>query len=174
MGDTSADSLRAELALLAAGFVLSGSGPDVDRAIRVACDLLVRDLDTPATVAVAALPFGTLQRDAEPVIRDMLDEQGFTAPRPGAREAEEFATVLRAVGAGGVQIGHFFSVFLDALPAQEQQDELQRRLVILFKDWVEETTPEGTSAIASAVRRVAARGAAANTRRARAGVTGDS
>jgi hypothetical protein len=83
--DASADSLRAELALLAARFGLSGVGPDVNRAIRVACDLLARELDTPATVGVAALAYGTPLRHAGPVIRDMLREQGF--PRPGLRPA---------------------------------------------------------------------------------------
>jgi hypothetical protein len=103
--DASVDSLRAELALLAARFVLSGVGPDVNRAIRVACDLLARDLDAPATVGVAALAYGTPLRDAGFVIRDMLREQGFPAAGPDAGEAEEFITVLRAVAAGGMETG---------------------------------------------------------------------
>jgi hypothetical protein len=39
----------------------------------------------------------------------MLREQGFPAAGPDAREAEEFTTVLRAVAAGGVQTGEFFT-----------------------------------------------------------------
>jgi hypothetical protein len=155
VADVSADSLRAELALLAARFVLPGLGPDVDRAIRVACDLLARDLDTPATVGVAALAYGTALRDAGPVIRGMLREQGFPAPGPEASEAEVFTTVLRAVAAGGMQTGEFFTFFMQVVPAWEQQDELQRSLVVLLNDWIEETTPEGRSATAAAVRTAA-------------------
>jgi hypothetical protein len=60
------EALHAELALLAARFVLPGLGPDVDQAIRLACELLLRELDTPATVDVAALRYGTPLRDAAP------------------------------------------------------------------------------------------------------------
>jgi hypothetical protein len=153
--DASADSLRAELALLAARFGLSGVGPDVNRAIRVACDLLARDLDTPATVGVAALAYGTPLRDAGSAIRDMLREQGFPAAGPEACEAEEFITVLRAVAAGGMETGEFYAFFMRVVPAWQQQDDLQRSLVILLNDWLEATTPEGRSALAAAVRRVA-------------------
>jgi hypothetical protein len=155
VGDASVDCLRAELALLAAGFVLPGLGPDVNRAIMAACELLAEDLDTPATVAVAALAYGTPLRDAGPVMRDMLHEQGFPAAEPGAGEAEEFTTVLRAVAAGGMQAGEFFTFFMGVVPAWGQQDELQRRLVVLLDDWVRETTPEGRSARAAHLRRVA-------------------
>jgi hypothetical protein len=61
--------------LLAAKFVLPGLGPRVDKAIEVACDLLTLGLDTRATVDVAGLGYGTPLRDAESLIRDMLDEQ---------------------------------------------------------------------------------------------------
>jgi hypothetical protein len=90
--DVSVDSLRGDLALLAARFTPPGTGPDVDWAIAVACELLVRDLDTPATVAVAALRYGTPLRDAGPDIREMLREQGF--PVPGSGESEQFTTSL--------------------------------------------------------------------------------
>ncbi len=95
MDDASVDSLRGELALLAARFMRPGvSSPDVNRAITVACVLLARDLDTPATVAVAALRYGTPLRDAESAIREMLRDQGFQAPGPGGSEAEQFTTDL--------------------------------------------------------------------------------
>jgi hypothetical protein len=155
VGDASADSLRAELAVLAARFVLSGRGPDVNRAITVACELLARDLDTPGTVAVAALAYGTPLRDARPFVFDMLREQGFPAPGPDASEAEELTTVLRAVAAGGLQTGELFTFFTRRVPARAEQDELQRRLVVLLNDWAGETTPAGQSAAAAAVRRAA-------------------
>jgi hypothetical protein len=161
VNDASADSLRGELAVLAARFVLPGLGPDVNRAITVACELLARDLDTAGTVAVAALAYGTPLRDAGPVVFDMLREQGFPAPGPGASEAEELITVLRAVAAGGLQVGEFFTFFISRVPAWEQQDELQRRLVVLLNDWGEETTPAGQLAAAAAVRRAAREAVAA-------------
>jgi hypothetical protein len=153
--DVSVDSLRAELSLLAARLVLPGLGPDVNQAIRVACDLLVRDLDTPATVAAAALASGTPLREAGPVLRDMLREQGFPAPGPDASEAEEFTTVLRAVAVGGMQTAEFYSFFMRMVPAWEQQDELQRRLVVLLDEWEGETMPDGRSATAAVLRQVA-------------------
>jgi hypothetical protein len=75
--------LRAELALLAARFVLPGPGPDVGQAITLACELLACGLDTPAAAGVAAMRYGTPLRDAGPLLREMLDEQGFPAPGPG-------------------------------------------------------------------------------------------
>jgi hypothetical protein len=155
VGEASSDFLRAELAVLAARFVLSGLGPDVNRAITVACELLAQDLDTPATVAVAALAYGTAMRDGGPLIFDMLREQGFPAAAPDASEAEELTTVLRAVAAGGLETSELYAFFMRRVPAREQQDELQRRLVVLLNDWVEAATPAGQSVAAAAVRRAA-------------------
>jgi hypothetical protein len=85
----------------------------------------------------------------------MLREQGFPAAGPDAGEAGEFITVLRAVAAGGMETGEFCTFFMRVVPAWQQQDELQRSLVVLLDDWLEATTPEGRSARAAAVRRVA-------------------
>jgi hypothetical protein len=153
--DAFVDSLHAELALLAARFVLPGLGPDVDQAIRVACDLLAQNLDTPATVDVAALSYGTPLRDAGPAIREMLREQDFPAAGTDAGDAAQFTTVLRAVAAGGMQAGEFFTIFIGLVPAWEEQDELQRRLMVLLNNWADETTPEGRAAAAAALRTVA-------------------
>lgn len=94
------DAVRTELALVAARFVLPGLGADVDQAIGVACDLLEVGLDTPATVAVAGLSYGTSLRDAGPVIREMLDEQGFPpdqSPEPLWARGD-VATLREAMG----------------------------------------------------------------------------
>ncbi len=65
MRDVSSMPLRAQMALPAARFVLPGPRrPDVDQAIRLACDLLADGLGTPATLEVACLSFGTALRDA--------------------------------------------------------------------------------------------------------------
>jgi hypothetical protein len=93
--------LHSELVLLAARFALAGLGPDVDQAITLACELLTCELDTPATVDVAALSYGTPLRDTGTLIRQMLQEQGFPAPQPDASEAGEFWSVLRVLGRWG-------------------------------------------------------------------------
>jgi hypothetical protein len=149
------EALHAELALLAARFVLPGRGPDVDQAIRLACDLLVRELDTPATVDVAALRYGTPLRDAAPLLRQMLQEQGFSAPGPDTSRAGEFRAVLRALATGSLPADEFYLILIDRLPAWDKQDELDRRLTALLDDWELQTTPEGRSAAAEALRVVA-------------------
>jgi hypothetical protein len=156
MADASQGSLPAGLVVLAVRFVLPGfGGLDVNQAITLACDLLVRDLDTPATAAVAGLPWGASLSESGPVIRDMLREQGFPVPGPGGSPAEEFAFVLRAVAAGGLPVSDLYVYFMRRVPAREQQDELQRRLVVLLNDWDGETTPGGMAAAAAAVREFA-------------------
>ena len=82
-------------------------------------------------------------------------EQGFPAAEPGASDAGEFTTLLRAVAASGLQVGEFFSVFMKRVPAREHQDDLQRSLVVLLDDWADQATPEGRAAAAAALRTVA-------------------
>jgi hypothetical protein len=149
------EALHAGLALLAARFVLPGLGPDVDQAIRLACDLLARELDTPATADIAALRYGTPLRDAAPLLRQMLQEQGFPAPGPDASQAAEFRAVLRALAAGSLAVGEFHAILIDHVPAWDKQDQLDRRLMALVNDWELQTTPEGRSAAAEALRAVA-------------------
>lgn len=91
----------------------------------------------------------------------MLREQGFPVPGPDAGEAEELITALRAVAAGGLRVSEFYAFFMSRVPAWDQQDDLQRRLVVLLDDWEGETTPAGQSAAAAAVRRAAREAVAA-------------
>ena len=63
--------------------------------------------------------------------------------------------VLRALAAGGLQVGEFYVILIDHLPAWDKQDELDRRLGVLLDDWEQQTTPEGRSAAAEALRAVA-------------------
>jgi hypothetical protein len=44
---------------------------------------------------------------------------------------------------------------ISRLPAWDKQDELDRRLMALLDDWERQTTPEGRSAAADALRAVA-------------------
>jgi hypothetical protein len=60
--------------------------------------------------------------------------------------------VLRAVAAGGLPVNEFYSYFMCRVPAGEQQEELQRRLVLLLNDWDQETTPAGMATAAAVVR----------------------
>jgi hypothetical protein len=147
--------LHAELALLAALFVLPGRGPDVDQAIKLACELLACELDTPATAGVAAMRYGTALRDAGPLLREMLDEQGFPAPAPGDGQDREFRAVLRALAMGSLAVGEFCLIMFDHLPAWDEQDELDRRLMALLDDWEQQATPEARSAAAEALRAAA-------------------
>jgi hypothetical protein len=150
-----AQVLRAELALLAARFVAPGLGPDVDQAIKLACELLACGLDTPATADVAAMGYGTPLRDAGPLLREMLDEQGFPAPGPSEGEDREFRVVLRALAMGSLAVGEFCLILLDHLPARDEQDELDRRLMALLDDWEQQAAPEARSAAAEALRAAA-------------------
>jgi hypothetical protein len=111
--------LHAELALLAARFVLPGRGPDVDQAITLACELLACGLDTPAA-AGAAMTYDTALRDAGPLFRELLEEQGFPAPGPGEGQDREFLAVLCALAMGGLAVGEFCLIFLDHLPARDE------------------------------------------------------
>jgi DNA-binding transcriptional LysR family regulator len=85
----------------------------------------------------------------------MLSEQGVPAAGSNASDAEQFATVLRAVGAGGLGIGEFYGFLMSRVPAWDRQDELQRCLLVLLDSWESETTPDGRAAVAAAVRRAA-------------------
>lgn len=82
-------------------------------------------------------------------------------PGSGASPAEEFASALRAVAAGGMPVSEFYVYFMRRIPARDQQDELQRRLMALPNDWDVETTPEGMAAAAAAAVREFAPGYAA-------------
>jgi hypothetical protein len=148
-------ALRARLHLLAARFVLPGRGPDVDGAIGLACDLIVHGMDTPATVEVAALSYGSPLRDAEPMMRDMLSDHGIPAAGPGASESERFQIVLRAFRKGGLGVGEFSAAFYAAVPVWDDQNQAERSLVLLLDDWEHEATAVGRAEITAAMRRQA-------------------
>jgi hypothetical protein len=130
--DPEAD-LRAQLHRLAVQFVLPCL-PDVDQAIRLACELIVHDLQTPATISVAALSYGTTLRDSESLIRDMLSEQGVWLPEDEATEPERFNFVLRAFASGGIGVADMITALFHALPSWEDQTEVQRALLRLITE----------------------------------------
>jgi hypothetical protein len=154
---------QAELALIAARLALPGPcRPDVDRAIDLACRLLAGNLETPATVEVACLRYGTPLRDAEPVLRQMLREHGVPVTEPGASDAESFRAALQAFGAGAIGLGEFSAVFYQMLPSWNEQDAIQRSLNLLLHELDQATTSEDQGEIVQRIRETALRASQGN------------
>jgi hypothetical protein len=152
--------LRAQLYAVAARFVLFPHRSDVDSAIRLACELLVRDFDTPATVSVASLPYGTTVRDSGPLVGDMLREQQVPLPIEDADETQRFDFLLKAFAARGISAGEMVMALLRIAPPWDKQTDTQRALIQLADQLDQQTTPAGKSQIIDAMRAVAADGAA--------------
>jgi hypothetical protein len=72
-----------------------------------------------------------------------------------SRAAAQFTAVLGAVASGTMPMNEFYGYFMSRVPAWDQQDDLQRRLVLLLDHWDGETTPAGQSMAAGAVREAA-------------------
>jgi hypothetical protein len=147
--------LRAQLEPLAVSFGLPYRHPYTDDAIALACELLARDLDTPATVEVAALSYGTPLRDSEALIRTMLSEYDVPVLRPDATESERFDFIVRAFGNDGVGVNEFLPALYRRVPDWSEQAEAQRALVRLATDPEHQTTPDGKAQIIAAMREVA-------------------
>jgi hypothetical protein len=131
---------EAELALLAARLSLPGTPPpDVDRAINLACRLLAGNLETPATIEVACLRYGTPLRDAEPILRQMLIEHGMAVSEPEA-DADQLRAALRAFGANAIGVGEFSAIFYRLLPSWNEQDATQRAMSLLLNELDQATT----------------------------------
>lgn len=144
---------NAELALLAARFSLPGPClPDVDRAIDLACRLLGGNLETPATIEVACLSYGTPLRDAESALRQMLIEHGIAVSGPETGDVGQFRAALRAFGANAIDIGEFSAVFYRLVPAWNEQDATQRALNLLLNELDQATTREGQDEIIQRLR----------------------
>jgi hypothetical protein len=121
----------------------------------VACDLLTIGLVTAATIDVAGLGCSIPLREAEPLIREMLDEHDVPVPGPDAGQAVKFQVVLRAFGTAALDVGEFAAVLHATVPAWDHQSETEQVLVGLLDDWERESTAVGQAEIAAAVRRVA-------------------
>lgn len=141
---------------LAKPFLFQGSLPDVDEAIRLACDLLVEGMDSPATTSVAALPFGTTVRDCEPLIREMLLEHGLQTPDEDSSDDERFGVMLQWFAAGHLTFGDIWGSFLRWLPAWEEQTAFQRALVRLSNELDWQTIPAARDETIGIMRTVAA------------------
>lgn len=138
--------------LLVVARLLQGQGAWVGEAVRTACGLLVAGRDTPATVEVAALPSGTPLRDAEPLIRSMLEEQGVEAPPSDADVDSQFPFVQGAFARRLLPFADYYSVFYAVVPEWDKQNALQRRVIRLFDDWETETDPAEQDRIVERIR----------------------
>ena len=149
------DPLTLRLVGVAAALDLPGLGPRVEQAVALAVDLVLADRATPATVAVASLGAGATLRDSGDDIREMLREQGAAAPSPPPGGDAAYTTALWAVGYGGLSIGEFSAVFYNYLPAWDDQDDVQRKIVVLLHAWGTESDPEARRPIADQIRDIA-------------------
>ncbi len=149
---------QAELALLAARFAFPDPHrPDVDRAIDMACRLLAGNRETPATIEVACLRYGTPLRYAEPTLRHMLRDHGVPVVEPGASDADRFRAALRAFGADAIGLGEFSAIFYRMLPPWDEQDAIQRSLILLLHELDHAVTWEDHREIVQRLRKTALR-----------------
>jgi hypothetical protein len=126
---------------LAKPFLFQGRLPDVDEAIRLACDLLVQGMDSPATISVAALPFRTPVRDCETLIRAMLLEHGVPTPGQEASDDKRFGFMLEWFAAGYLTFSEISRPLYWWLPASTKQTAFQNALVRLINELQQHTLP---------------------------------
>jgi hypothetical protein len=143
---------------LIVGHLLLGRGAWVDDAVNTACALIVAGHDTPATIQVAALPFGTALSEAEGLIREMLREQGVSEPPEQPTDAERFAYVTESFGHGLLPFSTFYDQFYWNMPEWGKETPTQRRLMCLVEEWERETDPRLQDVIVQRIRDVIASG----------------
>lgn len=98
-------------------------------AVSLACDLLGSRFETNATTDVAALAPSAPWNEAEVPVRAMLREQGVDLPDAGF---DPYEALLRAFGFWNLPVSELEGPFYVRLPAWDEQDELQRELVLLL------------------------------------------
>lgn len=125
----------------------------VTDAVEIASALVGAGDDGPATVAVACLAPNVIQSDAEPLIRDMLTEQGVPFPEDEA-EGERLTRLLTAFAHGVVDVGEFLGEFYSQLPDWDSQDALQRDLVVALDRWESEPDSAERQGIADEMRQI--------------------
>lgn len=140
----------ADLRRIAVDFVLP-NGLLVDRAVRVAESLVVSGDAGRATLTVAALPRDALASDAEPLVRDMLSEHGIEVPVVDGKEGQ-YWILLRAFGYSDLPLHLFEGEFYSRCPAWEDQDPLDRALVVMLDRLERLTAPHEREAIIREMR----------------------
>jgi len=138
-GSATAD-FDARLHRVAIDFVVPPGCPQIDQAVMLAEDLVASGFPGDATVEVAALRRDAARSDAEPLVRSMLAEHGIDLPTPSDEDAE-YRLLLRAFGFWDLPMGDFYSPFLQRLPTWDEQDDLDRALIVLVDDLDHATDP---------------------------------
>ncbi len=123
----------------------------VHDAVGIASTLVAEGDQGPATLAVACLAPGVIQSEAEPLIREMLVEQGVPLPGEDA-DHERLRRLLNAFAHGVVSVGEFLGEFYSQLPAWDRQDELQRDLVLALDRWESDTDPGQRRSVEASMR----------------------
>jgi hypothetical protein len=125
----------------------------VKDAVEIASALVAAGDAGTATLAVACLAPGVIQSDAEPLIRDMLDEQSVPFPE-GEAEDERLTRLLAAFAHGVVHVGEFLGEFYSQLPDWDSQDALQRDLVVALDRWETESDMAERQRLAEDMRQI--------------------
>lgn len=89
--------------------------------------------------------------DAEPLLRLMLVEHGLDVPAPGDDE-DEYRLLLHAFGCWDLPIHYFEGPFYVHVPAWDDQDPLDRTLVLLLDQRDRETAPDARQAMEDEMR----------------------
>jgi hypothetical protein len=151
--------LEARLHRVAVDLMWRTGGPRIDEAVILAEDLVVAGFAGAATVDVASLRRDAIRSDAEPLARDMLAEYEIDLPVV-EDDAARFRVLLQAFGFWDLPLADFYSPFLHQLPSSNEQDPLERTLVLLLDDLDHATDPakkaEVVQSMRAAVRRALA------------------
>lgn len=116
--------------------------------------LLLHDVDQPTVVRVAALDPKSTRSDAQPAIREMLEELGLGIP--DRLDADGRYELLRhGVGFWDIPIAIFEGPFYERIPAWDEQGTVDRALVQLLAQRDPITTPADRPAMDGRIRAVA-------------------
>jgi hypothetical protein len=117
----------------------------------LACDLIVAGVDTPEVVEVAGISPRATWRDSGVSITGMLSGLGFPIPLvPDDEQAWPF--ILRAFGFWNLPLSDFYMPFLSRLPGWEEQDPLERSLILLLDELDHENSPPAREAVVARMR----------------------
>jgi hypothetical protein len=143
--------LEARLHRLAIDLTLQAAGPRMDVAVVLAENLVAAGDTCDATLEVAALRRDVIRSDAEPLVLDMLAEHGIELPVPGDHAAY-YLLLLRAFGFWDLPVADLYVPFLNRIPPWEEQDDLDRKLMLLFEELDHTTSTAMKAAVVERMR----------------------
>jgi hypothetical protein len=130
---TAPTEFGARLHRLAVELMFPVGGPRTEVAVVLAEDLVATGYAGEATLEVASLRRDAIRSDAEPLVRRMLAEHGIDLPVPVNDDAA-YELLLRAFGFWDLPVADVYAPFLNRVPAWEEQDKLDRILLLLFEE----------------------------------------